>query len=165
MVQFHSVAIRRANPADAGELAKVEAIAQTAVQESWQAQTDWQERFMAKGLFTYLCEDTQPFGFVTSSDPIEEYFRDGDTGEILGLCLHPDYWGSGFGKKLLVHGVTVLKRRGFERAIIWIPDFAQRAIATAASLQFEQLDGSRVTNHDGGSLSEYCYGLDLTGYF
>ena len=143
----------------------VEYSAQIAVEPNWRPITDWETRLAESGTFTYLCEDSSPFGFVTSADPVEEYFRDGETGEILGLCLHPDYWGSGYGKKLLVHGITVLKRRGFEQAIMWIPDFAEHAIAVSESLQFKQIEGSRVSNHQQGDLLENCYRLDLSGYF
>jgi GNAT superfamily N-acetyltransferase len=160
-----SVAIRRATVADARELKRVEHSAQIAVVASWQPATDWGMRLTEPGTFTYLCEDRSPFGFVTSADPVEEYFRDGETGEILGLSLHPDYWGSGYGKKLLVHGITVLKRRGFEQAIMWIPDFAEHAVALSESLQFKQIEGSRVSNHEQADLTENCYKLDLTGYF
>lgn len=165
MDPLQSVAIRRATAADERELERVEYSAQIAVVASWLPVTDWGTRLTEPGTFTYLCEDSSPFGFVTSADPVEEYFRDGETGEILGLCLHPDYWGSGYGKKLLVHGITVLKRRGFERAIMWIPDFAEHGIAVSESLQFKQIEGSRVSNHPQGELTENCYRLDLSGYF
>ncbi len=165
MNQLQSVALRRASTSDAVELERVELSAQVAVKANWRPITSWEARLTEPGTFTYLCEDTNPFGFVTSADPVEEYFRDGQTGEILGLCLHPDYWGFGYGKKLLVHGITVLKRRGFERAIIWIPDFAEHAIAACGSLKFKQIDSSRVSNRPQGDLMENCYQLDLAGYF
>ena len=157
-----SVAIRRAHESDSSQVSRVEASAKLGVSDHWQAGAP---DYFQEEAFTYLSEDESPFGFVTSGSPREEYFCDGLTGEILHLYIHPEYQGFGYGKKLLVHGLTVLKRRGFESAIAWVPEIADRANATVASLNFELIDGARLTDNSSGGLEQACHRLDLTDYF
>ena len=161
--QLSSVAIRRAVDEDSAEMNRVASAARLAVSDRWLANEN--NIYNGSGTYTYLSEDENPFGFVTSGNPVEEYFRDGLTGEILSLFIHPDYWGFGFGKKLLVHGLTVLKRREFETAILWIPDIADRAIAISLGLNFRPIEGAQLTDYKTGGLEQACYKLDLTAYF
>jgi len=161
--QLSSVAIRRASDDDLPEMARVESSAKSVISEFWLASAS--SRYTGAAVFTYLSEDVRPFGFVTSGSPVEEYFRDHQTGEILGLYVHPEYQGFGYGKKLLVHGLSVLKRRGFESAIIWIPEISQSAIAVSSLLNFEKLDGVYMTDNQAGGVGFECYKLDLTAYF
>ncbi len=137
------------------------------VHPAWQLSPE-QAIFCDNKIFTYVCEDEAAFGFVTSGEPLESFFCDGATGEIRGLYVLPGYQGNGYGRKLLVHGLTVLKRLGFDRAILWIPDFADRAIRVAIKSGFTRLDVSRTTNQVSSTLAvldESCYSLDLTDYF
>jgi len=161
--RLSSVAIRRANSNDLLELANIESASKSAVSNLWSVNN--RNRYIGGDTFTYLSEDERPFGFVTSGSPLEEYFRDELTGEILGVYLHPEYQGFGYGKKLLVHGLTVLKRRGFETAIMWIPEVAKKAIALSEYLKFEKVDGAHLHDNEVGGLDHYCYKLDLAGYF
>lgn len=164
-MKMASVAIRRAVTADADKLAEVQSAAYGALTENWVSLTDWPKRFQEPGAFTYLAEDESPFGYVSSGDPGEDYFRDGETGEIMGLALRPDYWGFGYGQKLLVHGLSVLKRRGFEHAIIWIPALSPVAIGLSEKLKFSRLESSRVSNFGEVEITEFCYKLALGRYF
>jgi len=158
-----SVAIRRANENDFPEMEKVESSAKSAVVDGWLACAS--KRYTGEGIFTYLSEDDTPFGFVTSGAPLEDYFNDDKTGEILGLYVYPEYQGFGYGKKLLVHGLTVLKRRGFDSAIIWIPENSERAIVTSSALKFRKIDGATLIDNEVGEVEFECYRLDLSAYF
>ncbi len=165
MMQTLPIAIRRAVREDAGALARIERSAVLAKQDLWPRATNWQKRLSEKGTFTYLAEDEYPFGYVTSGEVTEDYFKLSLTGEILGLVLQRDYRGRGLGKKLMVHGLSVIKRRGSERAIIWIPERADRAISMSLALGFERIEASRLYNIPHGEQVENCYQLNLVDYF
>ncbi len=119
---------------------------------------------MLQGIFSYLAEDTRPFGFVTVGQPAESIFEAG-TGEVLGLYVQQDYQRQGVGKKLLVHGISVLKRRRCERVVIWLPEEAEGAGALLNSSGFEANGMTRERNEDGTTERSSCYQLDITDYF
>ena len=105
--------------------------------------------------FTYLAEDTEPFGFVTAGE-----------GEILALYIKPEYRGKGMGRKLLVRGLSILKIRGFESALLWIPQGAASVLSIARSLKFKADGSERYTNAiDGSTQFEQGYRLSLSEYF
>ena len=139
MQKIAPVAIRRAGIEDAAALISLEQVAPEGV-IGRTGFTDWSSLLAEPGVFTYLAEDTEPFGVIAVGTPREMMHRDGNTGEVIAWYLHPRYRESGFGKKLLVHGLSVIKRRNFERAIIRIPEVAVRTIQSAHSLQFEQTE-------------------------
>jgi ribosomal protein S18 acetylase RimI-like enzyme len=141
----------------------VESCAKSAAIPGWIVST--RNRYISEGTFTYLSEDEIPFGFVASGAPLEDHFEDEKSGEILGLYVHPEYQGFGYGKKLLVHGLTVLKRRGFDSAVMWIPVAAKRAIATSDSLKFQKVEGAHLIDNEVGGVGFECYKLDLAAYF
>lgn len=67
-------------------------------------------------------------------------------GEVLEWYLLSRRRDSGFGRKLLVHGLTVLKRRQFERAVIWLPTAQSRAIEVVDRMGFARADLERFDN-------------------
>jgi len=44
----------------------------------------------------------------------------GGTGEVYGIYVHPDRWGSGAGRALLGEGVARLEEAGFVQATLWV---------------------------------------------
>jgi ribosomal protein S18 acetylase RimI-like enzyme len=123
----------------------------------------WQQRLPAPGVFTYLVEDNEIFGFVTIGRSV---LLDSSDGEILGLYLQDSHRRDGMGKKLLVRGLSVLKRRGFARAVVFIADSqSEPARLLLTSLGFSAGIGAREINHKGESLSQIGYGLSLDRYF
>lgn len=156
-----SVGIRRATHADYPALVLVQqAVAPTAPQRDWAGLGQGQH-------FIYLAEDKAPFGFVCAGAPLLEPGIEGEegAGEIIGWYLAPAYQGHGMGKKLLVRGLSVLKRRAFETAVIWLPDDAWRARLVIEQLAFASADMTRTTNQDGISVTEQGYRLSLDAYF
>ena len=95
---------------------------------------DWPAMFAASGVYSYLAEGDEPFG-VVSVAPASQAQVDG-AGEVVAWYLHPEFRGAGLGKKLLVHGLSVLKRRDFDVALIWVPETADEALEVLDGLRF-----------------------------
>ena len=165
MTEFESVALRRALRSDIESLQAVEADALGIGVGVPTVPRDWPDLLRRKGIFTYVAEDDAPFGMVTAGPPQESFLDDEKTGEILALYLRPGYQGHGLGRKLLVHGVSVIKRRDSARAVIWVPEAAERAMHVVGTVGFEALGASREINRDGGTLVEQCMALDCAKWF
>lgn len=41
-------------------------------------------------------------------------------GEISAIYLLPDYWGMGYGTKMMMYSLDMLKKWGYEKIIIWV---------------------------------------------
>jgi len=165
-VPGHAVGIRRATRNDVAELNHVRAMAIG----NGVARKDLRTRLDAANVFTYLAEEDTPFGFVTvgASEALTqpaEALIDNATGEILEWYLRPEFWHRGFGAKLLVHGLSVLKRRMYECAIIWLPAKADRAEAITLRLGFEHHGAEKIVNDSAGSHSAHALIKDLSEYF
>lgn len=174
-----TVGIRRATRNDVAELNHVRAMAIG----NGVAGKDLRTRIDAANVFTYLAEEDTPFGFVTVgasevlTQPAEALVQpaealtqpaealDNVTGEILEWYLRPEFWHRGFGAKLLVHGLSVLKRRMYEQAIIWLPEKADRAEAITLRLGFEHYGAEKILNDETGSHSAHALVKDLSEYF
>ncbi|MDE0759017.1 MAG: GNAT family N-acetyltransferase [Pseudomonadales bacterium] len=159
------VGIRRARPEDVGHLTALQHAAQISVEVGWQEVAPWHSWLTDTGVFTYVAEREELLGVVVAGPVGESVLQDGQTGEIIAWFLHPEAWCQKLGRKLLVHGVSVLKRCLFNRAVIWIPDKARRAESIAVSLKFNVTGMERIRNLASGSVNEICYQLDLDGYF
>ena len=112
----------------------------------------------AQGVFSYLAEEEQPFGVVTVG-------RSGDvgsrhTGELLAWFVAPSCRGRGWGGKLLIHGMSVLKRRLFEEAFIWVPSDSEAAIHIVERIGFDRHGSERVDNQTGQTSLGYIRLLD-----
>lgn len=47
-------------------------------------------------------------------------------GEIFAIYVHPDHWGRGHGRALLLAGEETLRSTGFDRALLWVLEQNQR---------------------------------------
>jgi ribosomal protein S18 acetylase RimI-like enzyme len=164
---IESAAIRSAENKDIPAILAIQSDALNALQVpiGRYSRKEWQRFFDDPRIFTYLCETDRPFGFVTAGVPLEDFFQDGEHGELIAVNILPTHRDHGYGKKLLVHGISVLKRRNFKRAILWIAAENERAIAIIDRLGFNPNGASRITNRDNASQTEYCYQLELEAYF
>jgi len=165
MPNLESVAIRRAIDADVDDLFRVQRAALAAMHGVSPPAPDWRTLMGNPEHFVYLAEDETPFGFVCAGQPLDDVFEGKLTGEVIGLYLLPEYWGHGMGRKLLVRGLSVLKRRDFDSAFMWVREDAERALGVAASLHFERTAMSRTTNVGPEPVFEIGYQLDLGEYF
>lgn len=115
----------------------------------------------ASGTFTYLAEDDSPFGFVTVGS-CETGLAD---GEILEWFLLQSHQERTLGRRLLVHGLSVLKRRLCENAFIWVPVEATRAREVLLRQEFEDSGACRERNTSTGVISETGFRKDLSDFF
>ena len=101
-----------------------------------------------------------PFGVVAVGDPREHSYRDSKTGEVIVWYadLGPPHLG--FDQKLLVHGLSVMKRRDFERAQIWLHESSAEAIESVRGLHFKQVGVKPL-----GDMNLVSFSLDLADYF
>ena len=151
------VAIRRATALDAEALGQLERSSR-GTDGAWSDEINWPALFAETGVFSYLAEDDRPFGVVSVGTPREDLY--GNAGEVIAWYLEPEYWAEGFGRKLLVHGLTVMKRRNFERAFVSIPETSENALETVWQLQFEQHSIKPV-----GDTNLLMFLRDLDDYF
>lgn len=71
----------------------------------------WEEDYL-------LTVDDLPAGLLCLGKARDEDCMDA-TGEIWGIYLHPDLYGQGYGRILLEYGLSELRHRGFQRAVLW----------------------------------------------
>lgn len=162
MDKLESVAIRRGDSSDQSALA---AIVQGAG-ATFEHRLDALPRLLsARDHFVYLAETESPFGFV-GAGPCDPDLSGPETGEIISIFLLPECQGQGMGKKLLVRGLSVLKRRGFTDAFAWVPAASARAIATFEAIGFERDQRvQRELNSDGATVVEQGYRVELAEFF
>lgn len=168
MHELESVAIRRGTERDGASLRAVHARAlEVAFTESGPIR-DWHSLLSSPLHFVYLAEDTRPFGFVCAGEPLEALPGYERHGEVIGWYVLPEYQGYGMGRKLLVRGLSVLKRRGFASALLWLRDDAAGALSIVESLGFDGGALSRTTNWQIGGereVRETGYELRLDDWF
>ena len=164
------VGIRRALSGDADLLAELQYTAQTSQDSAWDDVSPWAIWLADSRFFAYVAEQSDLLGVVAvgsvrDADLMEEDFLDSNPGEIIAWFMHPDQSHQKLGRKLLVHGLTVLKRCFYESAVIWVPSRADRAQGVVRSLRFGDTGLQRIRNFRSKSIDENCYKLDLGGYF
>jgi ribosomal protein S18 acetylase RimI-like enzyme len=160
-VTVASVGIRRALASDAASLVLLERSSRAGIVDvAWGESIDWPAAFDAPGVYTYLAEAESTFGVVSIGDPRQGRGAGPRTGEVLAWYVAPDYRGQGYGVKLLVHGLSVMKRRAYEQALVWLPDGAGLAIHALSGLGFEETDRRPL-----GDITRLAFTLDLADYF
>jgi ribosomal protein S18 acetylase RimI-like enzyme len=158
-ISVKPVGIRRALAADAGALNQIRSETPGPF-----ALTRGLERHLAEpAVYTYLAEDEAPFGFVTVG-PATDLEHSG-MGEVREWFVSETYQRRGYGRKLLVHGLTVLKRRMCDSALIWLPAEAIRPLDVLLQHGFKAYSAQRVVNVDELSSTEQAYLKDLSDYF
>ena len=122
----------------------------------------WRRQSALLGSFTYLVEQQNVFGFVSAGSA---ELPDSTVGEILGLWISPEFRRSNWGRKLLVSGLSVLKRRNFETAHVYLNPDSQPAKGLIRTLGFEPLEHGRWVNDADESIQQEGFQLSLTDYF
>jgi ribosomal protein S18 acetylase RimI-like enzyme len=158
-VSVKPVGIRRALAADAGALNQIRSETPGPF-----APTRGLERHLAEpAVYTYLAEDEVPFGFVTVG-PATDLEHVG-LGEIREWFVSATHQQRGYGRKLLVHGLTVLKRRMCDSALIWLPVEVTRTLDVILQHGFKTYPAQRLVNVGELSSTEQAYLKDLSDYF
>ncbi len=64
--------------------------------------------------------------------------RLGETGEIHEICVHPDMWGQGVGRKLLEAAIAYARQRGRQQVSLWVGERNWRARRWYRSQGFQE---------------------------
>jgi ribosomal protein S18 acetylase RimI-like enzyme len=158
-VSDKQVGIRRALAIDAGALNRI----RSETSGLFTPARDLERHLAEPDIYTYLAEDDAPFGFVTVG-PVTDLEQDG-LGEVREWFVSPTYQQHGYGRKLLVHGLTVLKRRMCDSALIWLPVETTRPLDVVLKHGFKAYPAERVVNVGELSRTEQAYLKDLGDYF
>ena len=89
--------------------------------------------------------------------------RDDDkpqAGEIIAIYLLEEFWGKGYGRKMMKYAVDMLKSRGYGDIILWVLEENDRARRFYEKCGFA-LDGSKKEIEIGKPLIEIRYALNL----
>jgi GNAT superfamily N-acetyltransferase len=123
--------IRSGTPADAAEVARVhvetwqaayahalprEQLESQSVAERAEMWRRWPPSFVAELNGTIV-------GFVAVGPSSDE----GAVGELFAIYVHPDHWGTGVGRALIVAGEERLRELGHVEGMLWVLDDNPRA--------------------------------------
>lgn len=117
----------------------------------------WWRRMLGGGASVLVAElDDQVVGYcwVGASD-------DDGWGEVFSIYVHPDHWGGAHGHHLLRAGASVLRARGFERALLWVLEANQRGRAFYERQGWSRGKPIRVEEIGGVQVTEVRYETDL----
>ena len=164
--------VRRALPGDAGALGRIHV-------ETWQiayegffpesflagldvpARVKWFERSIRQQQLVLVADSGNgPVGFCFAGDSAETGW-----GEVYAIYVHPDHWGKGHGRDLLVEAEELLTASGFDRALLWVLE-PNRAARDFYENQGWVLGRPRRIEEIGGTqVNEVRYEKDLRGSF
>jgi ribosomal protein S18 acetylase RimI-like enzyme len=122
----------------------------------------WQRLLGSQGCFTYVIEQADLFGFVSAGT--SELFEPGE-GEIQALFVSPDSRRQGWGQKLLVRGLSVLKLRHCDIAHVFLHESDHAATALITSLGFQRSGLERTGLGEAECASQIGYSVSLEDYF
>ena len=83
-----------------------------------------------------------------------------NSGEIIGFYLTEEFWGKGYGRKMMNYAVDELKNMGYNEAILWVLEDNGRARRFYEKCGFV-FDGSKKEIEIGKVLIEIRYSLIL----
>ena len=153
------LSVRRATPADAPEIAAVKVL-------SWRAAyadllpadylESMQPEHYVEGTRSRLAADhpaladhllllqDRVIGWSSSVFPARGLQHHEAAGELCACYLLPEFWGRGWGRRLLVESLSFLSAQGAVRCVLWILGENQRAMGFYHKLGFT-LDGEQRT--------------------
>jgi ribosomal protein S18 acetylase RimI-like enzyme len=108
----------------------------------------WWRRFLDQGAEVHVADAGGVVGFCHADSSADEGW-----GEIYSIYVHPDSWGAGYGRALLVAAESTLVALGFERALLWVLEDNARARgfyesqgwAPGRPFRVEEIGGRQVT--------------------
>lgn len=67
--------------------------------------------------------------------------QDGDFkfGDIVALCVAPEYRGKKLGRSLLLHALAYFKSKGLKSAVLDVDEFNKAAVETYLSVGFKRI--------------------------
>ena len=165
------MAIRRAEPADAGAIAEVrvaswrsayrgllpdsllDAMSVQDIESRWRA---WIEKGRIE-VFV-LQKETRTVGFVAVGPTRDEDLDDERVGEIYAIYVRPDEWRKGYGSALLSRAIESLMEQGRTEVTLWVLRDNERGTRFYDACGFEADGAMKVeTREDGVELREIRY--------
>lgn len=112
------------------------------------ARAQWWQRFIENGARVHVAEADRVVGFCHAEDSEDEGW-----GEIYSIYVHPDHWGDGHGRELLVAGESTLIGKGHHRALLWVLQrnergrrfYERQGWAVGKPIRVEEIGGTQVT--------------------
>jgi ribosomal protein S18 acetylase RimI-like enzyme len=160
--------IRWATPADAAGLAEVHVVA-------WQrayrgilgddfldsmdfgSREAWWAGYLGRGARVSVSErEGMIVGFCNAGAS-----SDAGWGEIFAIYVHPDHWGTGLGRELMVAGESSLVASGFDRALLWVLEENRRARDFYERRGWSQGGPIKIEDIGGTQVNEVRYQKDL----
>lgn len=86
---------------------------------------------------------------------------EGGWGEIFALYVHPEHWGTGVGRELIVAGESTIVASGLRRALLWVLEENRRARTFYEGRGWSQGKPIRVEDIGGTQVTEVRYEKDL----
>lgn len=91
---------------------------------------------------------SEPAGFCFFGDSSDEGW-----GEVFAIYVHPDHWGEGHGRRLLVAAERGLAERSHRRALLWVLDknhqardfYERQGWVLGKPIRIEEIGGTQVT--------------------
>ncbi len=124
-----------------------------------QARADWFRRVISKGTLVLTADfEGDPVGFAMVGPA---RVGDDDWGEVFSIYVDPDFWGEGYGFRLLTAAEAELSDEGFERGLLWV-----LGSNTRARLFYERQDWDlsrqiKLEQIGGVQVNEVRYEKDL----
>jgi len=93
----------------------------------------------------------------TSSFCKSRFIEYADAGEIISIYFLPEYWGKGYGRKLMGVVISELKEQGFSEVFLWVLEENTRARRFYEMFGFTCTDDYREDIIGGKQLREVRY--------
>ncbi|HJQ76677.1 MAG TPA: GNAT family N-acetyltransferase [Acidimicrobiia bacterium] len=160
--------IRWGRPEDAGAISDVHV---TAWQQAYRgilgdeyldsldrgARQAWWASYLSRGSRVHVAEhDGAVVGFCTPGVSNEAGW-----GEIFAIYVHPEHWGTGIGRELIVAGESTVLASGLDRALLWVLEDNRRARAFYERQGWSPGKPIRIENIGGVQVTEVRYEKDL----
>lgn len=121
------------------------------------AREAWWTSYLTQGSRVHVAEqDGAIVGFCTPGASNEAGW-----GEIFAIYIHPEHWGEGVGRELIVAGESTILASGFDRALLWVLEQNRRARAFYERQGWSLGKPIRVESIGGDQVNEVRYEKDL----
>lgn len=112
------------------------------------ARISWFERNIRNGRNVLVAEEgTDLVGFCFIGESAETGW-----GEVYAIYVHPDFWGDGYGRRLLEAAEHELSQLGFTRALLWVLEpngrartfYERQGWTLGKPIRIEEIGGAQV---------------------
>lgn len=118
----------------------------------------WWRRFIEEGARVHVVGGDHAVGFCHAGKSDEDGW-----GEIFSVYVHPDHWGLGLGRELLLAGQQTIADESFPRALLWVLEGNERGRAFYERQGWSLGKPIRIEDIGGTQVTEVRYEIDLRG--